>query len=109
MYFWTRMWLCTIGTAVVIHVLWVSFALPRSWMESARDQLPAAALVAMNRAWCWGAPVALAAATLLIARAPGKRPLWRLRGYAIVAAASIAATCFTIWATTDWIGANRVV
>jgi hypothetical protein len=80
MYFWTRFWVCTMGTAVFIHVLWVSLLLPRRWLEDIRDQLPAATLLTMNPAWCWGTPIALVAATLLIARAPRGRPLWRLRG-----------------------------
>jgi len=109
MYFWTRFWLCALGTAVAIQAVWVSFLLPRPWMMSIRDQLPASSLVAMNPAWGWGVPAAIVAATLLVARAPGRRPLWRIRGYAIVAAAAIAATCFTIWATTHWLGANHVV
>ena len=104
MYFWTRWWLCTMATALSVHVVWVSFLLPRSWMESIREQLPAMTLVAMNRAWCWGAPVALIGVTLLVARAPGKRPLWRARGFAIISAASIATTSFTIWATTHPLG-----
>lgn len=95
MYFWTRFALCALGTAVLIHVLWVAVLMPRSILEN-MPEAPASTRLVMSLGWAWGVPSVLVAAAVALARARGVASSWRLLALAIIAAVSVATTWFTI-------------